>query len=383
MYRIYHLIFLIELNIVLFFFWVYALLFKNSKKILGNKNKILALPYYSFNYAGGHSRIGDWRPLFEEVNITYEVHWASHKDEFIDELTSNKWHLKYWFYHKVLFRRFKLLFSINKYDAVWVQRAFIPFYPFKDAYFERIISKINNNIVIDYYDADYMSNYKLTVNGAKFANKVTVASLFLVDYFKSKNIATQFVRYAMNYKEYIEHKESGNNLLTIGWLGAPDNFSNVLLIEDVLVEIEKKYPFVEFHFICREVKPLKIKRWKLSKWGDKDFDYHKIIAGFDIGIAPMINATDRDKARTAYKTLEYMAAALPFVTSPWGVSDKLVHNKNCLFAIEQSDWKEKLELLIKDASLRKSLGQNARATLIEFHSYANVFEELNKVLLTL
>lgn len=382
MYRLYHLVFLIELNIILFFFWIYALVFKNSYDNRSNKNKILALPYYPLNYAGGHSRIGDWKPYFEKEGITYDVRWASNKNEFIGELISESWLLRYWFYHKVLFRRFKLLFIINKYESVWIQRAFIPFYPFKDAYFEKIIRRINNNIVLDFYDADYMSNYDLTINGAKFANKVSVASLFLVDYFKAKGINTQFIRYAMNYEEYLTHSEKQSNKVIIGWLGAPDNFSNVKLIEDLLVEIEEKYSFVEFHFICREIKPIKLKRWKLSKWGDEDFDYHKIIADFDIGIAPMLNATDRDKARTAYKTLEYMAAALPFVTSPWGVSDKLVHNKNCLFANEQPDWKEKLELLIKDASLRKSLGQNARATLIEFHSYANVFEELNKVLLT-
>jgi glycosyltransferase involved in cell wall biosynthesis len=380
MNKVYHLIFLGALNFLLAIAWIYSKFQSFTNKRKNDKKKILALPYYSLNYAGGHSRIGDWKPYFEKEGIAYEVHWASETKEFLDELINGSWQKKYWFYTKVLFRRFRLLFQLNNYDTVWIQRAYVPFFPFKDAYFEKIISHINSKIIIDFYDADYESNYKLTINAAKYANKVTVASQYLVNFFQRKNIAANYVRYAMNYDEYIPHTEQTKETIIIGWMGAPNNFRNVLLIEDELIKIEEQYPHVSFHFICREIMPVNLKRYKVSKWGDEGFNYHQTIATFDIGIAPMIHATERDKARTAFKTLEYMAAGVPFITSPWGTSDQLVDNHNCLFANNKEEWSLKIESLITDAQLRKRIGSEARKTLIGFHSYANVFEDLRKIL---
>lgn len=381
MYRFYHLLFLIEFNAVLIFLHLYKYLAIKKKR--GSDIRILALPYYSLNYAGGHSRIGDWKPYFEKNNIQYDVHWASEAQEFLQEFMTDNWLKKYWFYHKLLWRRVKVIFLLKNYDSIWIQRAFIPFYPFKDAYFEKLINQLHKNITIDFYDADYESNYNLTINAAKYSKKVTVASKYLQDFFFRKNIQTYHVRLAMDHKIYKENifKKNDDYEIIIGWMGAPENFKNILLVMDELKEIERMHNNVRFHFICRELPKIPLTRYKQYKWGDKGFNYYTLISNFDIGIAPMIYATERDKGKTAFKTLEYMASGVPFVTSPWGVSDKLIDNNNCLFAYNKQEWKEKLNQLIEDEKLRQRLRTEAKKTLLKYHSYENVYLGLKQILI--
>jgi glycosyltransferase involved in cell wall biosynthesis len=366
--------------------WTYAMavgiLYSKKNKYNHNK-KILALPYYPLHYAGGQSRIADWKPYFENNNIQYDIHWASETNEFLAELMSDNWLKKYLFYATVLLRRFKILFTIRNYDVIWVQRAFVPFYPFKDSYFEKIVRRVNDNFIIDFYDADYESNFNLTLNAARAAKKVTVASLFLVDNYKKHGIETSFVRFAFDfikYKRKVQNRQ--NDKVIIGWMGAPNNFINVVFIEEELLKLEEKFANIEFHFICRELMPIKLKRFKQFKWGDEGFDYYACISRFDIGIAPMIYATERDKAKTAFKTLEYMASGIAMAVSPWGISDKLTDGVNCIFIDNKEDWFYKLNLLIEDPELRKSLGINAGKTIEKYHSYENVFDVLKNVLIS-
>ena len=94
----------------------------------------------------------------------------------------------------------------------------------------------------------------------------------------------------------------------------------------------------------------------------------------------MLIAGEREKAKTAFKSLEYMASSISFVTSPWGISDRLKHGENCLFAHTKEDWFFQVEKLISDRNLRANLGLNARNCMEEHHSYEKVFPLLIKIL---
>ena len=375
MNRIVHYLFLIEINLLILLASFVALFKKKNK---GNK-RILTLPYYSQNYAGGQSRIGEWKSLFEKEGWDFSIHWASEEKEFLSEFYSKNPFVRYYFFHKVLLRRINILFQLNKYESVWIQRSLVPFYPFKNAYFERIASKINKNISYDFYDADYESNYNLTIQTARLAKNVTVASLYLKDYFKKLNIKSTHIPFAIKFDDYLSKKIESNKII-IGWQGSPGNFVHVKSIEKELLAIENKFPQVEFHFICRENPKMELKRCFFSKWGDEGFDYFVKISTFDIGLAPMLIAGEREKAKTAFKSLEYMASSISFVTSPWGISDQLKHGENCLFAPTKEDWFFQVEKLVSDRNLRANLGLKARKCMEEHHSYEKVFPLLIKTI---
>ena len=132
--------------------------FSKKKKFINTELKgkgIMALPYYSEHYPGGHSRIGDWKVFFNSDQVEFDVFWASESNFFLKAFYSKNPFLRYWFFLRVLQSRISCISKLNCYEAIWIQRAFIPFYPFKKDKFESLITRIHPNVIIDYYDADY------------------------------------------------------------------------------------------------------------------------------------------------------------------------------------------------------------------------------------
>ena len=164
-------------------------------------------------------------------------------------------------------------------------------------------------------------------------------------------------------------------------MGSPTNFQNIINIESALEEVERLNPNVSFVFICRESFQMKLKRVQFMSWGDEGFDYHETISSFDIGLAPMMTKNERNMAKTAFKSLEYMSCGLSFVSSSWGIPKHLVHNENVLIATNLEEWTEQVNLLSKSIELRKKLGHNAYKTLVSNFSYAHVYDKLKKTLI--
>lgn len=372
---------------VLFNLYVDMALFYFKHTIPNNKtklqtNSVMALPYYSENYPGGHSRIADWEEHFTKDDINYDVFWASEAQSFLKCFYSKNPFKRYGFFLHVLHKRLKLLKNLHRYKAIWIQRAFIPFYPFKNDKFESLVVACNDNVIIDFYDADYESNYDLTINAAKKAAKVTVASNYLYDYFKKINQKTYYLPFAINHEDYTLKKYVDHNDIIIGWMGSPDNFQNILKIENELIEIEKINPNVSFVFICREAYKLNLKRVKFMNWSDEGFDYYHTINSFDIGLTPMMEADEANLAKTAFKALEYMSSGLAFVSSPWGIPEHLYHEQNVMIANTNHEWIDHLNTLVKQHDKRKMLGNNAYKTMIDKFSYPPVYKQLKNILFT-
>ena len=355
-------------------FYIKFLKGKDSRK------GIAAFPYYSKGWPGGQERIGSWKPHFENEGINFDIYWASNKKEYEEFLKTKSVIKKYSFHFKVLLRRIKTLSILSNYSTIWIQRSYIPFYPYKNSYFECALSKYHENIVIDFYDADYVHNPKLINDSVKHSNTVTVATPFLLEYFSKINPSTKHIRMTIDEKKYkIKNDYSNNNTIKIGWMGSPENASHVLLIENILIRIEKKFN-VFFHFVCRDFPSHKLKKYKISKWGDDDFDYHKWISSLDIGIVPYIGNSERLKAKPAMKTLEFMASGIPVVSSKWGAFDKMRNEHDFLLANNEKEWYEVIMNLIKEVDLRRKIGENGRSTFKRYHTYEYIYPKLKKIL---
>jgi hypothetical protein len=117
-----------------------------------SQKRILALPYYPEHYAGGHERIADWKEALEGHGITYDVKWACDEQEYKAALVNGNSFKKYLFYSKVSFRRIQLVATLHHYDAIWIQRGFIPYFPFKDARFAKhLYSKSKVKLIESFY----------------------------------------------------------------------------------------------------------------------------------------------------------------------------------------------------------------------------------------
>jgi glycosyltransferase involved in cell wall biosynthesis len=347
-----------------------------------SKKRILALPYYPEHYAGGHERIADWKESLESHGVFFDVNWASEEKEYKAALVNGNSFKKYLFYSKVSFRRISLVSSLHNYDAIWIQRGFIPFFPFKDARFEKYLSK-HGNITFDFYDADYTGNFKLVTQTMSYAHKITAPSHILLDFCSKYNSNTNYLPFAFNYSKYPvkNYKLNTSPSIIIGWAGSPENFKNVIQIADQLVKIENEFPNVSFKFICRESFDLGLKRVQFLKWGDEGFDYFKILNSFDIGINPMLKDNDRTKSKISFKCLEYMSLGICFLTSSMGIPKEIEDQQNAIIVEQTKLWYEKLTFILSRPESLPLLGKNARNLLEIDYNYDKNSNLLLEILL--
>lgn len=185
-------------------------------------------------------------------------------------------------------------------------------------------------------------------------------------------------------------KRKKNKMLTVGWIGAGSHDDDLALIKNVFPRILEKYSHVQFsivhgtpeffkhkpgceylenprHPLYKKMKPCpKCKGIDRVKW-THDFKsinkYPKWAAsfGFDIGLAPLVDL-NFTRGKSNLRWLEYSAMGIPTVASPLnhfvqtiedGKTGLIVHSNS------EAEWFAKIEALIVDEDLRRSIGANA------------------------
>jgi len=73
--------------------------------------------------------------------------------------------------------------------------------------------------------------------------------------------------------------------------------------------------------------------------------------------------------KCGYKILQYFGAAVPAVASPVGINTEFVKtDKTGMLAESGEDWESALSALIENLELRRNMGKNGYAYLLENHS---------------
>lgn len=348
------------------------------KKKQEHSQKIAAFPYSPLGWPGGNERIANWKKYFEKENISFDVFWASDEKEYNAFLNSTST-LKYIYYFKVLYRRVKIIPKLKHYDVIWVQRSFIPSYPYKHAYFEKLIAKIHPNLIMDYYDADHVANYNLIIEAVKCANKVSVSTDYLKNFYSSFNPNVFQFNMTIDHTLYSFSKKDKSEKIKIGWMGNEGNLPHLLQLKEVFKTIEKKYPHAEFHFVCREKKDFDLERLTYSSFNDIEFNYFKWLSSIDIGLAPYLDHSEIQKAKSPMKTLEFLSSGIPLIASSYGAFPGMNHREHFMLANTIDDWKNNLSELIENKALRNSLSENGRLFMISNHTYEINFAPLKSI----
>lgn len=369
MRKIFHLIHLLIVNVFLGILRVWIILLPILVKNNKSKNKIAILPYTPLGWYGGDIRMSNWKSFFQNESFEADVFWSWNKNELGNYYSSN-WFKKYCLYTKLSYRRFKIFFVLHKYSSIWIQRAYVPLYPFKSALFEKILTKAKFRWIVDFYDPDYRHNRIFVNQTANFAQRVTVVNKYLKNYFLSvgcKNV--EILNLTIDNSKYlIKNTYSFNQNFIIGWMGSPVNSFEVFAIKQALVEIQKRYPFVKYRFICSKFNQIEEINCEIFEWEENTF--YTLLNEFDIGIVPIsYKENEFLKGKVAMKSLEMMASAIPMVSSPFGVSEFLVDKQSVIFATSIQSWIDSIEILINNINLREKIGKNAHSTFLKYHSY--------------
>lgn len=262
--------------------------------------------------------------------------------------------------------RIKDLFQIRKHDIVYVHLWVTPIGP---PIFEWMVSKLAKKLLYDIDDMIYFG-HSSKANASFSFLKGKSKAIFMMK--KADHIicgSTQLQKFAavycyhttvvsttidtLRYKPKEDY--SLHDPIIIGWSGSHSTSKYLLLLQDVLKNISKKYSFIlkvigDADFTMDQVK-VQSMEWKL----DNEIEN---LRTFDIGLCPLPN----DKwvyGKSGGKTLLYMSMGIPTLASDYGPNSDIIENGiNGFLLKKDEEWIYHLEKLIEDSTLREIIGRN-------------------------
>lgn len=159
----------------------------------------------------------------------------------------------------------------------------------------------------------------------------------------------------------VEMKRERRPKVTIGWAGGDSHRRDLAYLIRPLNRVMRTTDAV-VHTIGQDFsKELRIPegRHRHSGWESRLIKYYSTI-DFDIGLAPLED-TLFTRSKSYIKALEYGALGIPVIASAVGPYLDYVEDGVTGFLVrKESEWIDRLELLINDADLRERMGVAAR-----------------------
>lgn len=339
---------------------------------------ILLFPYYPRDSPGYVARFGSVENLLREDRLRYKISFVDGQSatDYGSELKGIR---PYWLYVSTFYRRLFQVLKARNYRTVYVQRSLFPHFPDQTrAHLEALLYKLNPNVTIDFYDADYLSNRALAHSTVKYCAKITVVNDYLRTYFRRLHPRVSVIPLAIDASRYGVKDDYTIRLpVKLFWWGSPRNGELLKDILPALKAVSAHFPITVVIVSAEQVRLEGIDvEW--HRWDDRTA--YLLLRAADIALYP---AQDSEPywGGMAFKVLEYMAAALPIVAAPHGLTPFARDREEVLVATNISEWERTLVEMIEDRALRERLGRNARTAVQRFHSPREAYRHMLAILL--
>ena len=267
-------------------------------------------------------------------------------------------------------RIFQLIF-VRSNQIIIIQRELLRIGP---PILEKIISKINPNVIYDIDDADFhmrgiFYDHKKTYKIMKLSKIIFVGNQYLENYAKNyckivKLIPTLIDTDRYKIRDLKTYKKSSKYIL--GWVGTPRSLENLKLIVKPIKILSKKYP-IELNIISNKSIELGNLPIRFIKWTLKEEISN--LNTIDIGIMPLYD-NPYNRGKCGFKLLQYMALGIPTVSSPVGVNNQIIkHGENGFLAYSSKDWIKSIQILIENYNIYKKIHAKSITKVFESYSF--------------
>ncbi len=296
------------------------------------KNKINHIYWFaSINLNGPSTRYRLYYPLLylkQHYNIDSQF-------VFPDRSIKGIIHFIHIFFLALLFRKKNSIIVIQK---VFTNRVYANVLKF-------LVLVQKNNTLYDIDDAEYLRESTKALHFfLKKCETVSVGSKTLYEYCSlfNKNVYLQTSPITHHYIR----KTKRNEKFTIGWVGDTGNgdnlyhpyshkrslfelfFTQLLKINHplklILIGVKHPSDVLEIINFFKNSPNIELEiptdlNWKNDNW------LYPVIAGFDVGISPMVNHPF-NQAKSAFKAKQYLSCGIPVIASDVGENSKFVRN---------------------------------------------------------
>lgn len=351
---------------------------------------LFVIPYPTNEAPSQRFRFEQYFEILEQANIHYRVSpfWDRKTWEILYK-PGHKWS-KGWGAARGLMKRFFLLFSLPRYQFVFIHREATPAGP---AWFEwTAVHVFRKKIIYDFDDAiwipaisasnkgfSWVRNFKKVAKICRWSYRISAGNEFLANYARQFNKDVVVVPTVVNTDtSHNRSKDQGSDAPVIGWTGTFSTLHYLDIILPVLAELGKNHAFTFMVIADKDPAPA-VKNYRFIKW-NKATEIDDLM-NFNIGLMPL-HDDELSRGKCGFKAIQYMSLGIPALVSPVGVNSKIVDEGiNGYLCNTIPEWKKRMEELITDPALRKEMGMQARKKITSHYSVtatANLFLSLFK-----
>ncbi len=320
-------------------------------------------------------------------------------EQYFEHLSTNHWKVSFSFIinewaDKVLYSKGKILAKglvflrsiiIRTLDTFKARRCAVTFVQREalmtgSIFFEKQFAK-RSKLVFDFDDSIWlhdvnpkqgllnkMKDPSKTSRIIEISDLVIAGNEYLAGYARQFNPNVIIIPTTIDTEEYRRIKiEKDTQKVCIGWSGS---FSTIKHFETVLPALNKlkvKYGDKIYFKVIGDG------NYRHDDMGIVGLPWRKEseledLSEIDIGLMPLPN-DEWSRGKCGLKGLQYMALEIATIMSDVGVNGDIIdEGKNGYLAVTEEDWIEKISLLIDSRSLRSTIGEAGRETVITEYS---------------
>jgi glycosyltransferase involved in cell wall biosynthesis len=258
-----------------------------------------------------------------------------------------------------------LIRALRHADVVYVQRL-LP-----DLLKRYLLKRFGKKIVFDFDDAImYGTRKESGTRRRRFGSMIRLSdaafcgNAFLMSEakkYKRENVL--YVPTVVKTADYPvkDHLSAGHSV--VGWIGGA---STLRYLSDIAPLFASPPRNTIFKIVADKPPATMGELTLFEKWsGEKE---KQLLLSFDTGIMP-VREDIWSQGKCGLKLIQYCASGLPSISHPFGVSREIIEEGQSGFLRQHiEEWREAIERLDNDVSLRKRMGRRARAIVEERYS---------------
>lgn len=346
---------------------------------------VLALTKYSSNGASSRLRTMQYLPYLQTKGFEIEVH-SLYSEDYLTGLYSagkRKGVLACYF------SRLKALFSLHRYDLIWIEKEVFPYCP---ALVERMLKLFRIPYVVDYDDAIY-AHYQHSKHWwarlllknkiskvMQMSSHVSAGNQHLADYAKTSGAkAVSVIPTVPDLERYELDQPSARQNLVVGWIGSPTTQVYLYDIAEQLTWATEKYDITLRLMGATEAVKQHLPNTNLEVLPWSETEEVPFIQSLDVGIMPLKDGP-WEKGKCGYKLIQYMACGVSVIGSPVGVNTNIVtESQSGLLADSAESWREALDSLLESPERRLTYSKNGRSAVEQYYSLQVQQKELESI----
>ena len=274
-------------------------------------------------------------------------------------------------------KRLWLLFSLGKYDFIFIHREIDPL---GLSLFPWLYAKMApKKIIYDFDDAIWIpnasesnrafmrfKNWNNTRYLSQLAYRVSAGNHFLCEYAAEVNSQVFYNPTTIDTKNLHNRiKNQDTEDFVVGWTGT---HSTIRYLEDLvpaLCQAWGKTPFT-LAVICDKEPEFHLPFMRFIPW-NKTTEIEDLLQ-FNIGLMPLTE--DKwSNGKCGFKALQYMALGIPALVSPVGVNTRIVDEGiNGFICRDEADWVKAISLPAEDRALLKKVSARTREKIEQHFS---------------